>query len=257
MDRARELSLSYADKPGVIGVYVVGSASRPFRDGLSDYDIEVAMEDAAYAATALADRHVFAIQEGPPRRVDHEFFLRPWSELTGLEQSSRDVDHYPFQYARILHDPDRRLARLFAQLAALPEEVRRLRLRIHYLETVFALGRADRCLDRDKKLGLRLVLGQGGIALTKLLAVARGSWAPTLHWAADELQLLGVPEDLISRAAATLADPTRDGLRELREAVHAFLDQLGLSFHHDRLGLIRWAYLTEEGKQAFSTWGSG
>ncbi|MBC7092880.1 hypothetical protein H5T53_02580 [Candidatus Bipolaricaulota bacterium] len=239
----------------MIGIYLVGSASRPFRDRLSDYDIEVAMDDAAYAATPMEERHVFVIDEGPPKKVDHEFYLRSWSELVALERSTHDLDHYPFQHAAILHDPTGRLATLFRRLAVLPPGVREVRLKVHYLETVFALGRAAKCLDRDRELAARLILGEAGLALVKLLAVARGSWAPTRHWAAEELRLLGIPDDLLGHAAAILAAPTHDGLKDLRDAIHRYLDGLGESFHHDRMALVRWAFLTAAGKQAFRTWG--
>lgn len=58
------------------------------------------------------------------------------------------------------------------------------------------------------------------------------------------------------RVAAVLTGPTQAGCKELRDAVHAFLDGLGLTFHHDRMALIRWAFLTPEGKQAFRAWGT-
>lgn len=240
----------------MIGIYLVGSASRPFRDRLSDYDIEVAMEDAAYAATSMEERHVFVVEEGPPKRVDHEFYLRPWGDLAAMETSTLDLDHYPFQHAAILHDPTGRLADLFRRLAVLSPAVRETRLRVHYLETAFALGRAAKCLERGNDLAARLVLGEGGVALAKLLAVARGSWAPTRHWAAEELRILGVSEDLLARAGAVLAAPSPEGFKALREGVHAFLDERGESFHHDRMALIRWAFLTAEGKQAFRVWGA-
>jgi len=255
MERARELIKPYLEKPGVIGIYLVGSASRPFRDPLSDYDIEVALEDAAYDDTPLEERHVFLIEEGPPRRVDHEFYLRPWSELAALEGSPRDIDHYPFRHARILHDPEGRLKELFGRLAKLPQGVRDERLKVHYLEAVFGLGRAIKCLERGKELEARLVLGQAGDALVKLLSVARGSWAPTLHWAGEELRLLGIPEEILRRVDELLSNPTREGCEAVRHALDAFLDDLGLDFHRDRLALVRWAFLTEEGKRAFLTWG--
>ncbi|MDD5452891.1 MAG: hypothetical protein PHZ21_01235 [Candidatus Bipolaricaulis sp.] len=256
MERARELGQRYVGQPGVIGVYLVGSASRPFRDRISDYDLEVAVEDEAYERIGLEERHVFAIEDGPPRRVDHEFYLRPWSELVAMERSTLDLDHYPFQHAVILHDPQRRLAELFPRLAALPARVQATRVRVHYLETAFALGRAAKCLDRGNDLATRLVLGEGGVALTKLLAVASGSWAPTRHWAAEELRLLGVPEEIPARMAALLSAPTAEGIRELQGAVHAWLDHMGISHYRDRMGLIRWAFLTAEGKGAFRTWGA-
>ena len=79
MERARELSRPYAAREDVIGIYVVGSATRPHRDDLSDYDIEVVLEDAAYARTPDAERQVFAYKGDEPKVVDYEFYLRPWS----------------------------------------------------------------------------------------------------------------------------------------------------------------------------------
>lgn len=90
----------------------------------------------------------------------------------------------------------------------------------------------------------------------KLLAVASGSWAPTRHWAAEELRLLGVPEEIPARMAALLSAPTREGIKELQGAVHAWLDHIGISLDRDRMGLTRWAFLTPEGKAAFRTWGA-
>ena len=142
MDRARELIKPYHGMPGVVGVYLVGSATRPFRDPLSDYDLEVILEDEAFAAVPNAKRLVFALDEGPPRRVDHEFYLRPWSELEGLVRSTLDLDHYPYEHAKVLHDPTGRLTALVERLALLPESVRKTRLRVHYLEFRFGASRA-------------------------------------------------------------------------------------------------------------------
>lgn len=256
MERARELAKTYLGRAGVVGISLVGSASRPFRDRISDYDIEVVLDDVAYDQTPFEERHVFAIDEGPPRRVDHEFYLRPWSELVAMERSTLDLDHYPFQHAVVLHDPEARLAVLFPRLAALPAEVRETRLKVHYLETVFALGRAVKCLDRGNDLATRLVLGEGSVALVKLLAVACGSWAPTRHWAAEELRLLGVPEEILAHASGLFTCPSSEGIRGLRNVLHAWLDEQGMAIHHDQMALIRWLFLTPEGKGALRTWGA-
>ncbi len=254
LERARELVEPYIGRAGVLGAYVVGSASRPFRDGFSDYDIEVVLEDDAFAAVPDAERHVFVMDEGPPRKVDHEFYLRPWSELAGLRDSTRDLDHYPFQHAMLLHDTDGRLEHLLAGLAAMPEETRRLRLRVHYLEYVSGTARAVRCGLREAPENARLVAGDALTALVKLLFVLHGSWASTRHWSTQELELLGVPGALLDQLGAALADPTEGAIRELTAAVQAHLEGHDWTDHKDRMALFRWAFLTPEGKGAFAEW---
>ena len=102
MERARELIKPYRKMDGLVGIYLVGSATRPFRDRdpLSDYDFEVVMEDEAFSRVPPDKKLVFVIEEGPPRRVDHEFYLRPWKELSGLVRSTLDLDHHPYQPRR-------------------------------------------------------------------------------------------------------------------------------------------------------------
>ena len=181
----------------VIGVYLVGSATRPFRDPLSDHDFEVVMDDKAFAKGPGEKKLVFVLDEGPPRRVDHEFSLRPWTELARLVRSTLDLDHYPFQHARVLHAPTGRLGELVEHLAALPASVRKTRLRVHYLEFRFGSSRAGNCLDRCGTLNARLILGESITALVKLLSLVKRSWPSTRHGSTEELELLGVGPDLI------------------------------------------------------------
>ena len=63
MERARELIRLYQKMDGVIGVCLVGSATRPFRDPLSDYDFEVVMDDKAFAKVPGEKRLVFVLDE--------------------------------------------------------------------------------------------------------------------------------------------------------------------------------------------------
>lgn len=49
MERAARLIEPYTREPWVRGILLVGSASRPFRDRISDYDFEIAVDDDAYA----------------------------------------------------------------------------------------------------------------------------------------------------------------------------------------------------------------
>jgi len=94
------------------------------------------------------------------------------------------------------------------------------------------------------------------IALGKLLFLLHGSWPSTRHWATQELQLLCVPGNLLKAIEQTVAVPDATALDSLLEEVHRYLEQLGETFHQDMQALNRWAFLTEEGKIAFQTWGA-
>ena len=263
MERARELIKPYMEKEGVIGIYLLGSVTRPYRDGLSDYDIEVIVEDAVYEATPDEERQVFfykdGVEDGGRRVVDYEFYLVPWSHFVGLTESTHDLFHQPYQHAVIVHDPDGRIAPIVAKLAELPEEVRRERMTVHFLEFLYRLGRARKTASRADGSGpaisLCLLYGDALSALVKLLFLVKGSWASVKHWSEEELRLLGVPEDLLARASCLRGVPKPEEAKDLVEAVRAFLDDCGETFHHDMDGIQRWLFFTEEGKRAFERWG--
>jgi hypothetical protein len=256
-DRAMDLVEPYTRLPWVRGAYLVGSASRPFRDHVSDFDIEIAVDDAAHAGLSDEEKHVFAMDPDRPSRVDYEYLLRPWSELEGLAASTRDLDHHPFQHARVLYDPSGELGPLLARIAELPDEVRDARLRVHMLETVAAARRARKCLDRaGGELNLRLLAADAVASLAKLLFLLEGSWPAMRHWADDELRLLGVGDERLARMRSALAAPAPESLDALAAEARAALDAHGLEFHRDWLAFLAWCFLSEDGKRAFLTWGS-
>ena len=255
MDRARELARPYMEKEGVIGIYVVGSATRPFRDERSDYDIEVVVEDEIYQALPDEERHVFVINEGPPRKVDHEFYLWPWSDFEGLLGSTLDLYHYPYQHAVILYDPDGRIQTVVEQLAVLPQEIRQDRMKVHYLEFLFGLSRAKRTFDRRNVLSGRLVSGKAVDALVKLFFLQQGSWPAMRHWSERELEQLDMTDALMILARKALTSPEKVDVKETVEKVKCWLEGQGETFHCDDHALMRWAYLTDAGKRAFRDWG--
>ena len=166
VERARELIRPYVEKEGVIGVYLLGSVTRTYRDDLSDYDIEVIVEDAVYEATPDEERQVFFFKEGTPEGerpiVDYEFYLIPWSDFVGLTESTHDLFHQPYQHAVILHDPQGRIAPIIERLANLPEGVRRDRLTVHFLEFLYRLGRARKTVHRADGSGPAVKIIESG-----------------------------------------------------------------------------------------------
>lgn len=256
MERARELIKPYLTKDGVIGIYILGSSTRPFRDQLSDYDIEVIVEDETYSSLPDEEKHVFVIDGGPPRRVDHEFYLRPISEFLALTTSFQDLFHYPYQHAVVLHDPEGRLGAVIEHLAQLSPDVRRVRMRVHYLEFLFALGRARKTSERSNGLNVALLYGSALAALIKLLFLVMKSWPATTHWSQEELVILGIDKSLLKQITAAFAAPTREKLLELVDSVKVFLADHGETFQNDSNALTHWAFITTEGKQAFTDWGA-
>lgn len=258
LNRARldELIAPYLEKPWVRGMYLVGSAARPYRDEISDFDIEIAVEDAAFVDIPLSERHVFEIDLGPPRRVKHEFLLRSWSELESLAQSTRDVDHTPFQHAMIVHDPLGEVAALFEKLSILPDMVREERCRVHYVELMSAVGRSAKCFERGDTVNTRYVVSDGVAAFLKLVFLARGRWPPLRHWARNELDLLesgGTAVEAIERAQTA---PDGDTMKNLAALAREALAAGGLTFFEDFDALRVWAFLTDEGHDAFVRWGA-
>ena len=264
MKRARELIKPYLTKEGVIGIYVLGSSTRPFRDELSDYDIEVIVTDDAYKNLPDEEKHVFVIDDGPPRRVDHEFYLRPWSEFSGLASSTQDLFHYPYQHAVTLHDPSGRMTEVIRSLAKLPEDVRRVRMRVHFLEFLFSLSRARKTSERSGGLNPQLLYGEGLIALTKLLFLVMGSWPATRHWSREELVLLGVDAEFIDRISDAFLSSTTEKMMSLVTEVRGWLVERGElltdagseAFQDVYKKLVHWAFLTAEGKTSFTDWGA-
>jgi len=256
MERARELIKPYIEMDGVIGIYVVGSATRPYRDELSDYDIEVIVEDDAYESTPMDERQVFFFKEGEPKVVDYEFYLIPWSDFAKLPESTLDLFHHSAQHAVILHDPDGRIKPVIKRLVELPENVRIERMTVHFLEFLYRLGRARKTSKRGElPINLTLLRGDALSSLIKLVFLAKKSWPSTKHWSEQEFVQLGISDAVLDPVNAWMLDPSSDNGRGLVAAVRAFLDDSGETFHQDMEGIQQWLFFTKEGKAAFERWG--
>lgn len=256
MERARELIKPYLEMDGIIGIYVVGSATRPYRDELSDLDIEIIVEDAVYEKTPMDDRQIFSFKDDNPKIVDYEFYLIPWSDFANLTKSGLDLFHYPYQHAVILHDPDSRLEPIIKQLAELPESLRIERMTVHYLEFLYRLGRARKTGERgDLSINLSLLRGDALGSLIKLIFLAKKSWPSTKHWSEQEFTEMGISGELLDTVNAWLLDPVSDNARAMAAATRTFLDDCGETFHHDMDGIQQWLFFTKEGKAAFEAWG--
>jgi len=256
MERARELIQPYLEMDGVIGIYMVGSITRPYRDELSDYDIEVIVEDDAYERTPMNKRQVFSFKEGEPKVVDYEFYLIPWSDYVKLTASAHDMFHHSAQHAVILHDPNGRIEPVIRQLAELQEGVRLERMTIHFLDFLYRLGRARKTTNRGElPITLALLRGDALSSLTKLIFLVKKSWPSTKRWSEQEFSELGISGDLLDLVKVWILDPSSDNAQCLVGAVRAFLNESGETFHQDMDGIQQWLFFTKEGKAAFERWG--
>ncbi len=257
MDRARELIAPYLERDGIIGAYLVGSATRPHRDELSDYDIEIIVEDEAYERTPDEQRHVYVLRSEDPPIVDHEFYLIPWSDFKCLTESSHDLFHYPYQHARILFDPQGRLTSEIERLRQLPETVRRERMIVHYLGTLYALAKVRKVESRGSHpINLAIVRGEALRSMTKCLFLLHRVWPATPHWTTEELRLLSLPDDLLLLMERWADSTDSVSPRQLVQRLDQHLTDSGETFHQDRSPLGKWLLFTKDGKAAFERWGA-
>ena len=124
------------------------------------------------------------------------------------------------------------------------------------LELLFGLGRARKTLDREKELDARLVLVDALRAAVRLLFVAAGVWPAPTHWTREELALLDVPETLLDVLSTCAVSTDLDDWGVLHAGVRDHLVARGHAFHEDGEALVRWAYLTADGRAAFERWSS-
>ena len=256
LDRARELIKPYTVRQDVLGVYLLGSSSRPYRDHLSDYDFEVVIADEAYPKIPREELLVFTMNEGPPRRVDHEFYLRPLSELERHVDSPHDVFHGSYRHAIVLHDPQGILRPLIERLAELPEHVREARIRVHYLEVYEGIARGRKTLQRASQSqgNVQLLLGEARRALVKLQFLQMRLWPMPWHWAKEELDLAGACDEPRVALDSAIDGPSAETLRGALDTLNAWLTSAGETFHEDVRALFDWLYLTPEGKAAHHRW---
>lgn len=205
-DRASELAYAlaeYKSRPDVIGILLVGSASRFYCDSFSDFDVEVFVRDETYKQLLPAERLV-------RHSESVELLFLPVSELERKAVSTADIDHWPYAGCQILHDPAGLLAHAVQAIAQMPADVQRERVRLHYFEYLFAAGRLDRVLDRGDELNARLTAAQTVMRAIDVLFLVRGEWPPVVHWASESLAVLGPPgADLKSMLATLLRRPDR------------------------------------------------
>ena len=206
----------------VLGVVVVGSSARGYTDQFSDRDLEVIVEDDAYRGIDLGLR----IQ-----RIDNdEMLLVPKSDWLSKANSSRDIDHWPYERCKILHDPVGLIERELPQIVQMPPSIRDSRVQLHLFEFEFECVRMPTLLARGDELNCRSSASFVVHALTSTLFVAAHRWPPSPHWLTEELESLSSsPHPWKDWCLSLLQLPSKDLCTVMRRALIEHLAGEGVS----------------------------
>lgn len=214
--------------PGIEAVLVVGSSSQPFRDMLSDTDIEVIYSPAfvdhrRYMADPGVWAHPLDIQW-----ISSEEFLRKQSSLA-------DVDHWPYESCTVAWCPSQEISCAIGQLSILDESVRQQRIRLHYFEFLFGLRHFRRAYATGEELNARLTISVGLLSLMKVFFLVNGRYPALAHWAASALYARW-PEmsKLGANATQLLQSPTDARVEDCIQQVDLWLNEKGFSFQWEK-----------------------
>lgn len=250
--RAQKLVLEHL-VPGALGALLSGTSVYPGTPPADcDLDIFAVVEDAAYERIPPRKRSVLVVDPGPPRRKTADIGYVSVAETEEWVTAARDAWHWQLQYMAILHDPQDLMRSLVQRGAALPDGVREERMRVHYAELAYSAAKAKSRLASGDTAHVPIVVAIGVRAALKLLAVARGSWAPLTHCMWDALREIGVSAAVVDVALRASRDPAA-GLDELLTATESWLSECGHQFHHNPFQLKGWLY-SAEGRAAQERW---
>jgi predicted nucleotidyltransferase len=248
MERARALSAEWETKPGVLGTYLYGSSVRPYADANSDFDVRVIFEDEPFKAIPIAEIHTNVSEAG--KKLGDVWAIR----RSELENPTRDVDRHSAKYARMLFDPQGTVASILQRVAQIPSSTREVRLRVHYYELTFLAQKVQNAHRRSKRTPAMLISGQLVLAVAKLLLIERGEWPTPMSWMFEELELAGVPTELISQLHTVLETADVRAIRTLRGAIDPYLLDRGHTFIDAPVELWEWLFHTPEGERAQRDW---
>lgn len=222
---ARRLEEWKAD-PEVRGVLLVGSKSRGYGDALSDDDLEVYFSEEAFARIEPASCLDLLVEgEGSERRIVYDAQRTSLADLHRKAASAFDLDHWPYEKARILFDRDGALAHAVHAAGRMEESFRRLRLLHATIDAGTPPYRAIKTRKRGMEAAVPWILADGCRALARLLFALEWRWVPLLHWLEPELASLGDPTGAGPRLLEALStgrpEPLQQALAGLEELLAA------------------------------------
>jgi len=216
----------WRDDPSVLGVLLVGSKSHEHHDDLSDDDLEVVLREEAYAKLRPADGiEILATGEGSQRKLLYDAQFVSMVQFSSRVTSPLDLDHWPYERARVLFDREGDLLPLVESLGKMNPEFRQLRLTHATIDAWIAVYRAQKTAKRGQAASSRLLVSRAARALTRLLFALESRWVPLDHWWAAELHTLRTNPDAVELLIAGLDenDPAKlsSALELLEQALAA------------------------------------
>jgi hypothetical protein len=216
----------WAERAEVLGVLLVGSLSRGHADDLSDDDLEVLLTDEAHARLAPEDCiEVFIEGEGPTRKIIYDAQLTSLSDIERKALSTFDLDHWPYERARILFDRDGRVAQAAEAAGRIDPDFRAKRLRHATIDAWVANYRAAKTLGRGWEAAGKLLVARGARAMSRLAFALESRWVPLDHWLEAELKTLDDPEQvgpaIVEALTGGTPEPLAAALARLEDRLHA------------------------------------
>jgi hypothetical protein len=212
--------------PDVLGVVHVGSASRGHDDELSDDDLEVYLSEEAWQARTPGECIELLIEgEADAARLIYDTQYTAISDLERKLTSPHDLDHWPYERARVLFDRTGRVSEVVAALGRVDADFRSKRLHHATIDTSIAINRAAKTRKRHFEAAEHLLVARGAKALSRLLFALECRWVPLDHWLEPEVYTLqdptGAGESLLAALRTGSYEALGEGLKRLEERLLA------------------------------------
>ncbi|MCL1989816.1 MAG: hypothetical protein FWG67_02895 [Defluviitaleaceae bacterium] len=163
----------------ILGILLIGSSSRLYKDDLSDQDYEVIVTDDYYKNNNL--KVIFI--EG--RKA--EFLYLPISDYEKKIESPCNIDHWPIENHELIYDKDRKIEELTIKILMQDYELVKKKLKLHYFEFIFLALRFEKLLKRGSELNCLMTIAIMNYSVIKLLFLLKGKWPPIIYWAEQNL----------------------------------------------------------------------
>ena len=211
--------------PDILGVIMTGSKSLGHDDELSDDDLEVIFTEEAFAKIEPARCHEYLVAgEGANARVVYDALYTTLSEFRQKIDSPRDLDHWPYESARVIFDRTGEVREAVDRAARMDPDFRHKRLLHATVDAWAAQRRAVKTMRRANDMALRLILARGAKALSRILFALEWRWVPLDHWLEEELSTLEDPQRagrlLVESLTLNRPEPLAQALDLLEDALY-------------------------------------